>query len=292
MKRTLVLLASLCFVITTQAQDDLFDLLDQGQPTTQTVYATFKGTQLINAQTNETPGKGVLQYVISHRFGSFSDDYLYNFFGLDNAQIRMQLDYGINDRLNVGIGRSSVLKVTDGFVKYRALRQKTGDNAFPISLTLNSSFNYRGARYTDGIDHFISDRISYHHSAIIARKWNNKVSTIISPTFVHWNLVPGPSDRNTTFHMTVGGRYKLNNRIALTGEYTLMNRQDLSNETQITAPGGIGIDIETGGHVFQFHLSNTRAMSTPYWLSRNSFSPLKGGIFLGFNISRVFTIKD
>lgn len=292
MKRTLALFLSLFCVLTSHAQDDLFDLLDEGQPATQTVYATFKGTQLINAQTNETPGKGVLQYVIAHRFGSFGDDYLYNFFGLDNAQIRMQLDYGLTDRLNLGLGRSSVFKVTDGFIKYRALRQKTGDNPFPFSLTLNSSLNYRGARYTDGIDHFISDRISYHHSAIISRKWNKKVSTIISPTLVHWNLVPGPTDPNTTFHTIVGGRYKLNNRIALTGEFTLMNSQDLSEGTRITAPGGIGIDIETGGHVFQFHLSNTRAMSTPYWLSRNSFSPLEGGIFLGFNISRVFTIKD
>lgn len=292
MKRTLSLFLLLFCALTTQAQDDLFDLLDEGQPTTQTVYATFKGTQLINAQTNETPGKGVLQYVIAHRFGSFGDDYLYNFFGLDNAQIRMQLDYGLTDRLNVGLGRSSVFKVTDGFIKYRALQQKAGNKAFPISLTLNSSFNYRGARYTDGIDHLITDRFSYQHSAIIARKWNKKVSTIISPTLVHWNLVPGPTDPNTTFHTIVGGRYKLNNRIALTGEFTLMNCQDLSDGTRITAPGGIGIDIETGGHVFQFHLSNTRAMSAPYWLSRNSFSPLEGGVFLGFNISRVFTIKD
>lgn len=292
MKRTLILLLSLFCALTSQAQDDLFDLLDEGQPTTQTVYATFKGTQLINAQTNETPGKGVLQYVIAHRFGSFGDDYLYNFFGLDNAQIRMQLDYGLTDRLNLGLGRSSVFKVTDGFIKYRALQQKTGDKAFPISLTLNSSFNFRAARYTDGIDHLITDRFSYHHSAIIARKWNKKVSTIISPTLVHWNLVPGPTDPNTSLHTIIGGRYKLNNRIALTGEFTLMKSQDLSDGTRITAPGGIGIDIETGGHVFQFHLSNTRAMSTPYWLSRNSFSPLEGGIFLGFNISRVFTIKD
>ncbi len=85
-----------------------------------------KGTQIINASTNETPGEGVLQYVIAHRFGSFNDDYLYNFFGLDNAQIRMQLDYGVTNRLNIGIGRSSFLKVADGFVKYKPLLQTKG----------------------------------------------------------------------------------------------------------------------------------------------------------------------
>jgi hypothetical protein len=291
MSRILSLFALLLSVTTLSAQDDLFDLLDESVPETQTVFATFKGTQLINAPTNETPGKGVLQYVIAHRFGSFTDDYLYNFFGLDNAQIRMQLDYGITDRLNIGIGRSSVLKVADSFVKYKALQQRTGANAFPFSLTLNSSINYRAARYTDGIDHERTDRISYYHTAIFARKWSPSISTLFSPGLVHWNMVPGRDDPNTTLHATLGGRIKLNKRIALTGEFSLMNNSTLSDGSTFTVPGGVGIDIETGGHVFQIHLSNTRAMSNPYWLSRNTFSALDGSLFLGFNISRVFTVR-
>jgi hypothetical protein len=273
------------------AQDDLFDLLEDETPQTQIVYATFKGTQLINAQTNETPGKGVLQYVIAHRFGSFTDDYLYNFLGLDNAQIRMQLDYGLTDKLNIGIGRSSVFKVTDGFVKYKMLQQREGAARFPFSLTWNSSVNYRGARYTDGIDHFFSDRLSFQHSAIFARKWNANISTLVAPGIVHWNLVPSAADPNTSFHTTFGGRIKLNKRVALTGEFSLMSVQSLSDGSTFTVPGGIGVDIETGGHVFQFHLSNTRAMSNPYWMSRNTFSALDGSLFLGFNISRVFTVR-
>ena len=129
----LILFLSLSALLA-NAQEDLFDLLDDGPEPTQYTYATFKGTKLLNGQTNETPGKGVLQYIISHRFGSFTDEYLYNFFGLDNAHIRMQLDYGISDRLNVGIGRSSVLKTSDAFVKYRALRQRTGGECFSCKL--------------------------------------------------------------------------------------------------------------------------------------------------------------
>ncbi len=276
-----------------QAQEDLFDLLDDGPEPTQITYATFKGTKLLNAQTNETPGKGVLQYIISHRFGSFTDEYFYNFFGLDIAHIRMQMDYGISDRLNVGIGRSSVLKTTDAFVKYRALRQKTGGNAFPIGLTLYSSMNYRGARFTDGLDHYTSDRLSYHHQAIFSRKMNENLSLILAPSLVHWNLVPSPNDPNDTYHLLLGGRHKLTKRIALTGEYTFSSNRSYGSgatEQRFHAPLSIGVDLETGGHVFQFHLSNTRAMSDPLWMAQNPYSAANGSLFLGFNISRVFTV--
>ena len=278
-----------------KAQEDLFDLLDDGPEPTQITYATFKGTKLLNAQTNETPGKGVLQYIISHRFGSFTDEYLYNFFGLDIAQIRMQLDYGISDRLNVGIGRSSVLKTSDAFVKYRALRQRTGGNAFPVSLTLYSSINYRGARFTDGLDHYTSDRLSYHHQAIFSRKMNENLSLIVAPSVVHWNLVPGQGDPNDTYHLLLGGRHKLTKRIALTGEYAFSSNRRYGSgatEERFHNPLSVGVDIETGGHVFQFHLSNTRAMSDPLWMARNPYSAANGSLFLGFNISRVFTVKQ
>lgn len=291
MKQLLIALAvSLATPLFAQ-EDDLFNLLDEGE-NEQITYATFKGTQLINAATNETPGEGVLQYVIAHRFGSFNDDYLYNFFGLDNAQVRMQLDYGITDRLNVGIGRSSFLKVADSFVKYKLIRQQSGIHNVPVSITLHSTLNYRNARYSDGIEHDITDRFSYMHQAIIARKWNRSFSTIISPSIVHFNLVPASNDPNTTAHLTLGARYKLTKRMALTGEGTLLSNREFSSGERFTTPIALGIDIETGGHVFQLHISNTRAMNAPYWMARNPYSVSNGGLFLGFNISRVFTIKE
>jgi hypothetical protein len=284
-----VLLFSVSF--SNAQEDDFFDLLDIPEQTTYT-FATFKGTKLINGQTNETPGEGVLQYIISHRFGSFSNDYFYNFLGLDNAQIRMQLDYGISDRLNIGVGRSSFNKVADGFVKYKLLRQRTGASPFPFSMTLYSSTNYRGARYTDGIDHYASDRLSYYNGAIIARKFNDSFSALVAPGFVHWNLVPGPTDPNTTFQLTLGGRYKLDARTALTLEYSQNSNNSYSDGQQFYMPLAIGIDIETGGHVFQFHFSNTNAMSDPLWMAQNPYSIPSGSLFFGFNISRVFTVND
>lgn len=303
MKKNLLLLCLFCISAVALAQkNDLFDLLDEDSIVTtldvnRVVYATFKGTQLINAATNETPGKGVLQYIIAHRFGSFGDDYLYNFFGLDNAQIRMQVDYGLTDRLNVGIGRSSFLKIADGFVKYQLLQQKSGTINTPFSLALHSSINYRNAKYTDNINHYISDRLSYLHQAIIARKWNRKLSTLISPSIVHFNLVPTQDDKNTTAHLTLGGRYKLSTRIALTAETTLMSNNaygvpNESGEVRHRVPMAIGIDIETGGHVFQFHLSNTQSMNAPFWMAQNPYDIRDASVFLGFNVSRVFTIKE
>ena len=280
------------FSLATQAQEsDLFDVFEESAQS-ELVYATFKGTQLINASTNETPGEGVLQFMMAHRFGSFNEDYLYNFFGLDNAQVRMQLDYGITDRLNIGIGRSSFLKVADGFIKYQLLQQQHGTKTVPVSITLHSSTNYRNARYTDGIDHAMSDRFSYMHQAVIARKWNRKLSTLVSPSVVHFNLVPTAQDPNTTAHITLGARYKISNRMALTGESTLLSNREFSGGERYTSPFALGVDIETGGHVFQLHISNTRAMSGPYWMARNPYNASNGGLFLGFNISRVFTVKE
>ena len=291
MKPLLYSFLLLCSLAVQAQESDLFDVFEESTQS-EVVYATFKGTQLINAATNETPGEGVLQFVMAHRFGSFNDDYLYNFFGLDNAQVRMQLDYGVTDRLNIGIGRSSFLKVADGFVKYQLLQQQKGTKTVPVSITLHSSTNYRNARYTDGIDHDMSDRLSYMHQAIIARKWNRKLSTLVSPSVVHFNLVPTAQDPNTTAHITLGARYKISNRMALTGESTLLSNREFSSGERYTTPFALGVDIETGGHVFQLHISNTRAMNGPYWMARNPYSASNGGLFLGFNISRVFTVKE
>jgi len=291
MKPLLVPLLFLCSLAAQAQESDLFDVFEEDTQR-EVVYATFKGTQLINAVTNETPGEGVLQFMMAHRFGSFNDEYLYNFFGLDNAQVRMQLDYGVTDRLNIGIGRSSFLKIADGFIKYQLLQQQHGAKTVPISITLHSSTNYRNARYTDGIDHTMSDRFSYIHQAIIAKKWNRKLSTLVSPSVVHFNLVPTAQDPNTTAHISLGARYKISNRMALTGESTLLSNREFSSGERYTTPFAIGVDIETGGHVFQLHISNTRAMNGPYWMARNPYIASNGGLFLGFNISRVFTVKE
>ncbi len=289
-------LLALFIPFTGMAQDDLMDLLDEGE-TTEVVDATFKGTRLINMQTNETPAPGVLQFMFLHRFGAINDDFLYNFFGLDNAIVRLGLDYAFNDWLNVGIGRSSNNKTTDGFVKLNLLRQKRGAQPFPVSVTWYSA----GFLSMDRNRNFdlTSDRLTYVHQLIIARKMNKSISLMLTPSVVHFNLTREAAQPNTVGVLAMGGRFKINQRIAITAEYAPQlanpNFRTGSDGQRIDYQNGlsIGVDIETGGHVFQLHLTNSRSIIDPDWMAGPATGNwLDGDIYFGFNISRVFTVKE
>lgn len=278
------------------AQDDLLDLLDEGE-TSEVVDATFKGTRLINMQTNESPAPGVLQFMFHHRFGAINNDFLHNFFGLDNAIVRLGLDYSFNDWLNVGVGRSSNNKTYDGFVKAKLLRQKRGAEAFPVSVSWYSAGFLNMTRRD--IDLNAGDRLSYVHQLIIARKMNKSISLMLTPSVVHFNLVEQAAQPNTVGVLAMGGRFKLNQRIAITAEYSpqLINRNFRTNADgeRVDYQNGlsIGVDIETGGHVFQLHLTNSRSIIDPDWMAGPATGNwLDGDIYFGFNISRVFTVKE
>ena len=286
----LVLLGSSCF-----AQDELFDLLNQDEEKSKDpVIATFKGTKLVNAQTNEISGAGVLQFVILHRFGTLSDDFLYNFLGLDNAQVRFSLDYSFHDRINLGIGRSNFLKMYDGWIKAQILKQY--ENGFPFSFTWYSSANYRNLRWPeDGLERLTSDRLAYVHQGIIARKESSAFSWMLLPTVVHYNLQQTQNQPNTIFVLGTGFRYKLSNRLSLNAEYLpMLNRNtyvEANEKINYVNAFSLGVDIETGGHVFQLHITNSRGLSDPIFLTQTTGNWIEGEIYFGFNISRVFTVK-
>ncbi|MDX5326105.1 MAG: DUF5777 family beta-barrel protein [Bacteroidota bacterium] len=276
-----------------QEEDDLFDILDEEQPTTY-ASATFKGTRIINLQSNELPAQGVLQFMISHRFGPVNDDFLYNFFGLDVAQIRLGLDYSPLPWLNVGIGRSSATKTYDGFAKIRILRQSQGGRNFPLSVVWYSSMNYTTLKWTDDLPHNESDRLSYVHQLILARKFNESISFELVPSYTHFNLVETNEQPNDIFSLGFGGRVKITNRVALTAEYMLQmppnTYLDNGQLVEYNNALSVGVDIETGGHVFQLHVTNSRSLADPFWMNRTPGSWGNGDIYFGFNISRVFTL--
>jgi len=285
-----------------KAQDDLLDALDTKPTETEKkkeikyTTATFKGTRIVNMQSPEIPGKGVMQFMFMHRFGAVNDDFFYNFFGLDQASVRISLDYSPTDWLNVGFGRSSVTKAWDGFLKIKMLRQSTGDRNMPISAVLYSTLNYTTLRFNDGLPHNESDRLSYSHQLILARKFGDRFSAEIVPTLVHYNLVQTKAQSNDVLALGFGGRIKITQRLAITGEYMLQmpNNTYFDEATQAEVPFNnalsIGFDIETGGHVFQLHLTNSRGLIDPQWIGRTPGSWANGDIYFGFNISRVFTI--
>lgn len=278
------------------AQDDLLSELEASStPKTEYAFATFKGTRVINLQSPELPAKGVMQYMILHRFGSFNQDYFYNFMGLHNAQVRLTLDYGITDWLNVGIGQSSFQKMYDGFVKYRLFRQSKGEINMPVSVVGYSSIFYSAQRQDEALPDATVNRLSFVHELVLARKFNKNFSAELVPTLVHQNVVDSAAYSNDVFCLGIGARYKITNMHAISVEYVhqLNPTKQYFDGTQLQKYNNalsVGFDIETGGHVFQLFLTNSRGVSDPLVFSETPGSWSNGDIHFGFNISRVFTI--
>lgn len=268
---------------------DLLDLLGEDEPTTEFTYATFKTTRIINGHSVENPADGVLLFMISHRFGKLNSG-AYDFFGLDQATIRLGFEYGIGERLSVGIGRSSYQKAYDGFVKYKILRQSSGDRTMPLTMTWFSSMDLFSLKWQDTErKNYFSSRLSFVHQLLLARKFSDKFSLQVSPTFIHKNLVLTEADDNDTFAMGVGGRLKLTQRVSVNAEYFYLMPGSVADN--FVNPLSIGFDIETGGHVFQLHFTNTQPMFERGFITETLGKWTNGDIYFGFNLSRVFTIK-
>lgn len=257
------------------------------------VLATFKGTRLINQHTIEVPGRHTLDFRIAHRFGPFNDGW-YDFFGLDKgASIRLGLEYSYDGRLAVGIGRTSLEKMADGFLKYRLIRQRSSGWQ-QVSVTLFSSAYYTMLKDPDqaanGFDKYArkSSRLSFAHQVIIGRKFSERFSVQISPTLVHINQVEKISDLNDAWVLAGATRFKVTKRSAITLEYAW--RPLGYTRTKYYDSFGVGWDIETGGHVFQLFLTNSQGLCEPQYMLRTNNKWADGGIRIGFNISRVFTI--
>lgn len=265
----------------------LLDLLATETEPAQWVTATFKDTRIINTQSNETPAKGVLHFVIAHRFGRINDG-AYALWGLDNASMRMAFDYGVTDRLACSIARSTYQKTYEASLKWKALRQLS-DDRIPLSITLYSVVMANGLHWEnpEQVNYFTS-RLSFTHQAIIARKFNDVLSLAMTPSLTHRNLVSTTQDAHDQFNLGVGGRYKLSARTSINAEYHwFISGRPVNASNSLS----IGMDIETGGHVFQLHLTNSPGMFERAFLTETFGKWSAGDIFFGFNLSRVFNIK-
>ncbi|TVT40493.1 autotransporter outer membrane beta-barrel domain-containing protein [Hymenobacter setariae] len=276
------------------AQTDLLGQLEtetkKDAPATQVVDATFKSTRLINGHTVETPGEGTLVFLFSHNFGTINEGFS-SLFGFDNAKVRIALEYGISDRLEVGIGRSSLDKTVDGFLKYRALRQSTGLHAMPVSVTLFTSAAVVTQSYTnDNFDRTLGLRTAYTYQALIARKFSPELSLQLMPTFIHRNLVQREGETNDVVSLGAGGRYKLTKRFSINAEYHYLLSKFAADHQANSA--GVGVDIETGGHIFQLHVSNSPGMIEKQFIAETDKTFFSGNLYYGFIVSRNFTVKQ
>ena len=278
------MLVFLFFPLIISAQDDLMSLLNDD--TNYKISSTFKAVKIVNSQSVELVNKGDLLFLIQHRFGTLNSG-AYNLYGLDNAQVRFGLDYGLNNWSSIGLGRSSFLKTIDANVKIKLVSQIKGENSFPFSIAWYSSafFKQEIWKNMQAEDYLLSDQMSYVHQVLFASKINRDLSLQLSPTLVHKNSVI-KDDGHDLLSVGLGARHKLTSRISLNAEYFLQfDKEDSVN------PFSLGIDIETGGHVFQLHLSNSAAMFERAFIHETNGEWSNGDIYFGFNISRVFTLK-
>jgi hypothetical protein len=287
----MLLLAGLGLAVPAHAQTNLLDQLETQEvkpTTTEFVDATFKSTRLISGHTVQTPGQGTMVFLISHRFGTLNSG-AYNFFGLDQATLRLGFEYGFTDRLTLGIGRSSLEKTFDGFLKYKAIRQSTGLHSFPVSVTLFTSSALNTLRYSDNLDRTLPRRMAYTYQALIARKFSPALSLQFMPTLVHSNLVANKQDHNDVYALGFGGRQKLTKRTSLNAEYYYLMPN--SKPTGVRNALALGFDLETGGHVFQLHVTNSQGMIEKFFVANTQGNFFKGDLYFGFNVNRNFTVR-
>ncbi|MBV8389683.1 MAG: hypothetical protein JO080_07785 [Mucilaginibacter sp.] len=287
----ILLISIYATTIRVNAQTDLFKMQDEqnkkdAKDKTDITTSIFKTTRLINGQSIENTGAGILDLKISHRFGTVNSG-AYNFYGLDQATMRIGLDYGITDRLEIGVGRSTYNKEFDGFFKFRILRQSTGKVNMPISISIASTTmlsTIKGPPVSYPIN--FSDHLNFAHQVLIARKFGDYFSFQLTPTMVHYNIVATKAIPNDLYSLGSGFRLRLSKRINLTGEYYYQQHplQGYHN------PVSLGFDIETGGHVFQLHFTNSTGINERSFITQTDGRWQNGAVHFGFNISRVFTI--
>ncbi len=289
MKYTIAIFLITVFLNDKSYSQDLLDLVKQDQ-VSEKVHNAFKSTRVINNHSMEMLSAGQLDFRILHRF--YKGEGYKNFFGLDNAYMRLGLDYGITKNLTVGIGRCNFKKEVDGFLRYRILWQSTGPKSMPISLIWTSGF------VRNGLESPLADpelkvtfarRMSYYHQLVIGRKFTERFTLQLSPILVHSNIVDNVLIPNDIYALELGARYKFTKRLAFVVDYSFPFNsfpRDFKSH-----PLSIGFDIETGGHVFQLHFSNAKGMNERSLVNEENGSWFDGDIQFGFNISRIFQLK-
>lgn len=268
------------------AQDDLLNQLQkQDSVARYPVMATFKSTRVVNGHSVETVKKNHMDFRISHRFGTLNSG-AYQLFGLDQATMRLGFEYGLTDRFMVGVGRSTFQKTYDFFGKYKLLQQTAGGNRnMPVSVTLFGSL----AIATVDKELVFQDKITYSGQLLIARKLSEKLSLQISPTWLFRNHPLITGDEKILLAVGIGGRYKLSKRVSLNGEYFYTARDKFTKTAPYYDSMSFGVDIETGGHVFQLHFTNSLGMIEKQFIGETTGSWGGGGIHYGFNLSRTFS---
>lgn len=273
-----------CLPIWSYSQDNLLNEIDSDSVINHEAYAVFKGLKIVNFESTKLISRGQFLFMVSHRFGSIENGFD-SFFGLDDAVTRLNFVYGISDGFNISASRSSFQKIYEASIKYRLVQQK--ENGFPFTIVGYNSILYNTALSQDNLPKLESKhRLGYTAQVLISRKVTTDLSLELAPTFFHDNYAVIDSQDNSQYALGLGGRYKLGKRWSLNMDYGWhLNRAD---ESPFKNPFSIGVDLETGGHVFQMHFTNAQAMNTNGFLGQATGDWGEGDIYFGFNLTRTF----
>ncbi len=267
------------------SQDELLKELEDSEPkTNQPVIASFSGTRIVNGHSVETRNKNILELIVTHRFGTLNSG-AYEAFGLDNSAVRIGLEYGITDRLMIGIGRCSSDKTIDYFGKYKALQQS---ETMPLTVTVFASAAYLGLKNPTLNELNTQDKMAYTTQLLIARKFSSRVSLQVSPSFLYRATVDQEETVNNLISLGMGGRFKITKSMALVLEYNL--RLNEKSNSPYNDAMGVSVEFETGGHVFQLVFTNTLGMVERQFMAETAGDFFDGDIHFGFNISRAFQL--
>ena len=266
------------------SQEDLLSEIDTENETPVYASAVFKGLKVINFESTKLVAKGGFNFIVSHRFGTVKNGFE-NLFGLDEAVTHLNFVYGVSDNLNVSASRSSNQKIYELATKFRFVRQQEGK--MPFTLVGYTSILANTALDTDNLPKLrFEHRLSYVGQLLISRKLTKELSILVAPTFFHDNYVIDDSQENSQYAVAFGGRYKLGARWSLNMEYGMhLNR---SATSLYNNPFSIGVDLETGGHVFQLHFTNSQSMNTNGVFGTSTGDWSEGDVYFGFNLARSF----
>jgi len=264
------------------AQEDLLKDIDTVSSEKVRVESAFKALKIVNIESTKLASKGDFYFVVAHRFGSLKDGFE-GAYGLDNAVTQLKFLYGISEWFTLSAARSELAYDFSG--KFLLHSQET--NGFPVAIATFTSLAINNTLKESLYPKMkFEDRFVYVAQVLVSRKVNTNLSLELAPTFFHENFVIDDNQENSQFAIGMGGRYKFAKRWSVNVDYAAhLNRSSTSN---FKDPLSIGVDLDTGGHVFQMHFTSSQGIHEAGFLGNSTGDWTKGDIFFGFNLLRVF----
>ncbi|WP_442264642.1 DUF5777 family beta-barrel protein [Tenacibaculum sp. ZS6-P6] len=297
-KSSFTFVTALLLGYTSYAQG-LLDKLDKEYPNVP-VYeiATFKTTRIGLSHSIETRKQGALEISMFNRFWNRKQGETQGFLA-DEVNIRLGLDYAITDKLTLGAGYGTYDKITDGFIKYRFLRQQKNSKKSPFSMVFYQEISSRQMK-SDGImNPFYGNNntetnermFGFTSQLIIARKFNPKFSAQISPTFITRNKNFIQDQSKNQFALGMGARYKVGQHVSIVSEYYTVFNPVKSVDTY--SPFMIGVNWELSHLLLQFHMTNTRNFAKDAFIPQttNNFNFHDGNFHFGFNATFILHLS-